>query len=243
MFKYAFDERLVDKPVHFGQAFARPSAKTLRKARNAAGPKLFTPEELKRILDAADVQIKAMTLLGLNAGFGNSDCAGLPQVALDLDRGWIDFPRPKTEIPRRIPLWAETTEALRKAIAARPKAKDAADADCVFLTHHGARWVRVQAKRDDASGKSHTSNVLSSRFSSLLKSLGINGHRNFYTLRHCFETYAGESRDQVAVNAIMGHVDPSMAAQYRERISDERLKAVVDVVRNWLFPAEAASVQ
>ena len=40
----------------------------------------------------------------------------------------------------------------------------------------------------------------------------------FYALRHTFETIGGESRDQVAVNHIMGHADASMAGVYRERI-------------------------
>ena len=44
------------------------------------------------------------------------------------------------------------------------------------------------------------------------------------------ETIGGESsRDQVAVDAIMGHVDPSMAAVYRGGISDERFRAVTDL--------------
>jgi hypothetical protein len=33
----------------------------------------------------------------------------------------------------------------------------------------------------------------------------------------------------------MGHVDDSMADLYRERISDDRLQAVVDHVHDWLF--------
>jgi hypothetical protein len=33
----------------------------------------------------------------------------------------------------------------------------------------------------------------------------------------------------------MGHESPHMATVYRERISDERLKAVVETVRKWLF--------
>ena len=53
---------------------------------------------------------------------------------------------------------------------------------------------------------------------------------------HTFETVAGGSKDQVAVDAIMGHVDATMAANYRERIDDDRLKAVVDYVHAWLFP-------
>ncbi len=90
--KFAFDQQMIENPVHFGHSFDRPSAKSLRKARQEAGPRLFSADEVTRILDTADVQLKAMTLLGLNAGFGNSDCAGLPQSALDLAGGWINFP-------------------------------------------------------------------------------------------------------------------------------------------------------
>lgn len=73
------------------------------------------------------------------------------------------------------------------------------------------------------------------QFKKLLNSLGVNGRRNFYAIRHTFQTIAGESKDQIAVNGVMGHADGTMSAAYRERISDERLKAVVDVVHDWLF--------
>jgi integrase len=107
--------------------------------------------------------------------------------------------------------------------------------------------VRIQAKRKPAqssevdspelTGHSIVSlDALSQRFRKLLDLLGINSRKNFYTLRHNFETIAGESKDQVAVDCIMGHVDPSMAAQYRENVSDARLLAVVNVVRAWVFP-------
>jgi integrase len=250
VFKFAFDQRLIERPVHFGQSFDRPTAKSLRRARHEAGPRLFSVDELRRILDVADVQLRAMTLLGLNAGFGNSDCGGLPKSAVDLAGGWIDFPRPKTGIPRRVPLWPETVESLREAIAVQPGAKDPADADLVFLTRNGVRWVRVQRKQTSgegtATGESAEAVVsldaLSQRFARLLRAIGITGHRNFYTLRHVFETVAGETKDQVAVDAIMGHVDPSMGAQYRERISDERLRAVTEYVRGWLFGTSGAAL-
>ena len=70
----------------------------------------------------------------------------------------------------------------------------------------------------------------------MLDKIGI--HRKgigFCALGHAFETIGCESRDQVAVDHIMGYVDNSMAAHYRERISDQRLQTVVDYVHQWLF--------
>ena len=70
----------------------------------------------------------------------------------------------------------------------------------------------------------------------LLGKLGLarRGH-TFYALRHTFETIGGDSRDQVAVDAIMGHSRDDMASVYRERIGDDRLRAVAEHVRRWLW--------
>jgi hypothetical protein len=58
---------------------------------------------------------------------------------------------------------------------------------------------------------------------------------------------ADESKDQPAVDFIMGHEVPHMSAVYRETISDGRLMAVTDYVRMWLFgdanPNAAPSAQ
>jgi len=226
VFKYAYDEGLIDKPIRYGQSFKRPSKKTLRLARNANGPRMFEAAEIRAMLEKASIPMRAMILLGLNAGFGNNDCASRPRSALDLPGGWINFPRPKTGITRRIPLWPETMAALKEALAKRPKPKNEADADLVFITQRGAAWAP----------KKGIDSAITKEMRKLLDSLGINGHRNFYGLRHTLETIGGDSRDQVAVDAIMGHARDDMATAYRERISDERLRAVVDHVRRWLFP-------
>jgi integrase len=128
------DEDLVEKAVKFGKQFAKPGKKTQRLHRAQNGPRMFEAHELRTILARAKPQMRAMILLGINCGFGNSDVSALPQRAVNLETGWIDFPRPKTGIPRRCPLWPETVTAIREALARRVAPKDPADEGLVFLT-------------------------------------------------------------------------------------------------------------
>ncbi len=100
----------------------------------------------------------------------------------------------------------------------------------MFVTSKGGSWHK---KIED--------NPISKEMRKLLDSLKIDGHRNFYALRHTFETIGGEAKDQIAVDHIMGHARDDMASVYHERISDVRLKAVTDYVRNWLFVEASAT--
>ena len=228
IFKYAYDAGLIDRPVRFGPLFRSPSNRVIQKTRRDNGPRMFEASEIRQMLDAARPLPKAMILLGINCAFGNNDCALLPKSALDLDGGWVDFPRPKTEAPRRCPLWPETVEALAAAIAVRPAPQDPGDNDLVFVTTYGNRWVRL-------NGTSWTDAVTIMTRELLTKLELKRPGLNFYALRHTFETVAGESLDQVGTNAIMGHVDSSMAGHYRERVTDDRLRAVVKHIHEWLF--------
>ncbi len=236
LFKYGWDQGIVDHPPRYGQSFNKPSRKTLRVARAAKGLRMFEAAELRKILEAAGTPMRAFVLLGLNCGYGATDIANLSLTAIDLSGGWIDYPRPKTGIPRRCPLWHESTAAVEAAIAMRPEPKDPEDERLAFLTAYGRRWVRTNrvtdhgATPDDAIGK---------EFIKLLTTLKLKrSGLGFYALRHTFRTVADECGDQTATNFIMGHHDASMAAMYRERISDERLRAVVEHVRKWLFGSE-----
>jgi len=182
------------------------------------------------MLDAAGQPLEAMLLQGINGGFGNTDEGALPISALDLDTGYVDCPRPKTAVSRRCPLWPETVIAVKAALASRPKPKDEASKRLVFVTKYGKLWE-----------KEGSDNPVTKETAKLLKNLKL--HRpglGFYALRHTFETIGGESRDQVAVDRIMGRARDDVAGEYRERISDERLEAVTDHVRYWLFGDAAA---
>ena len=233
IFKWGYDEGLIDRPVRFGQGFRAPSKREPRraKAQNGNGPRMFEADEIRQMLDAATPHFRAMILLGINCGFGNNDCATLTLSALDLEDGWVDHPRPKTGTERRCPLWPETVQALRETIAKRRAPKEPAHKDLVFLTQQGNPWVQLRG-----SGWNDAVTIICRE---LLAKLGLKRPgRNFYALRHTFETIGGESIDQVAVNYIMGHEDQSMAAVYRERISDDRLVAVTHHVHEWLYGSE-----
>lgn len=221
IFKYAYDAELIDRPVRFGADFKRPSAKSIRRQRT---PKMFEAAEIRTMLDNAGPTLKAMILLGVNCGFGCTDCGSLPRHALNLESGWVEFPRPKTGTLRRIPLWPETVDAIRAALEVRPKPADKKLAGLIFLTRTGQSWNK------------DTTRYLTDQFAKFLKPLGLHqSGRGFYTFRHVFETIGGEGRDQVAVDAVMGHERGEMASHYRERVSDDRLQAVVNTVRAWLF--------
>jgi len=244
IFTYGFESGLLDKPIRYGPTFKVPNRKTLRKVKKVHGPRMFEADELLRIIKAAEQPIKAMVILAANSGMGNHDLATLPMSALDLERGWIDFARPKTEIDRKIPLWPETIAAIKEWLADRPEAKREEDAGLVFLTRQRRAWFRggrfVDGEEGGPRAKGFDSPV-SKVFKALLDSLGINGKRGFYCIRHNFETVAGDTGDQKAVDAVMGHTDSTMSAHYRERIDPERLRRVVEHVRTWLFAKEVQS--
>ena len=86
LFKYAWDVGIIDKPIRFGTVFRKPSKKSMRKARNDAGTRMIEAEDFRKLLATASTPLKAMILLGLNCGFGQTDVANLPFIGLDGDR-------------------------------------------------------------------------------------------------------------------------------------------------------------
>jgi integrase len=237
-FKYAVDEDLIDRAVRFGKAFKRPSKKTLRIHRANQGTKLFTRGEITRLIDGASQPMKAMILLAINCGFGNADCGQLTLSAVHLDMAWIHFPRPKTGLDRECSLWPETVAALRETLAGRPTPKSPEDADRFFITKYGAAWHQEKGSLGNRA--------ITHEFSKLLLKLNVIRKKrglSFYVLRQTFRTVAGEAKDQPAADFILGHETPHMSSVYREAISHERLMAVSDYVRKWLFGSVESNLQ
>ena len=244
LFKYAFDAGLVQTPVRLGPDFRPPAKRVMRQIRYEAPLQMFQPEEIHAILNLANPQLHAMILLGANCGFGNADVGLLPLNALDLQTAWVHFPRPKTAVQRRCPLWPETVLALQTWLQQRKPPKNRLLKNRAFLTKSGQSWH-----------KETFASPLSAEFAKLLKSVDLAEKQNaqkcrrkprppvyrkgrgFYALRHGFQTIGDEAKDPVALQFLMGHAEASndMAAVYRESVADPRLLAITRHVHAWLF--------
>lgn len=247
IFKWGHLSQILTTPVNYGDEFKLPTAAARRKALRQQGVKMFTAAEIRELLKStkSHPNLHAMIWLGINCALGNTDCSELRHSHLTFGKAgsWINFPRPKTEIDRRSPLWPETFFAIKAALQEvarkRRKTKDVPDdlADRVFVTSHGYPYVRINEHGT-------TIDSIAMQFSRLIRDRGI--HRpglGFYALRHTFRTVADETLDFPAIDLIMGHsasdshgapFSVAMAARYRQKISDERLDRVSSHVRKWL---------
>ncbi|MCO8123422.1 tyrosine-type recombinase/integrase [Stieleria sp. TO1_6] len=230
LFRYSFDAGLIKSPVRFGPSFVKPSAKVIRKQRAKRGKQDFDANEVHQLIAASGPNWKAMILLGVQAGFGNRDVAELEVGLVDLKTGWLNYPRAKTGIERRIPLWPETVAAIQAVIESHPGGTDR-----LFVGHRG---------RDFCTENRTGGNRVTGAFKPVLKAAGFpEKGRGFYCLRRTFQTQAEECGDLVAVRAIMGHSDSEsdMSARYRQRVSDSRLQRTVETVWEWLYAGEVQS--
>jgi integrase len=123
-----------------------------------------------------------------------------------------------------VPLWPETTDAIKAAIAKRCEPKDETAKKLIFIGARGESYVCSNGYR------------VCQEFVRGLALAKVT-RRGFYCLRHVFQTIGEGAHDLAAVQSLMGHAPASndMNAAYRERVDDARLKAVTDHVRKWLF--------
>ena len=240
-FKWAADSELIPALPKFGPDFKKSSGGVTRRDQQQRqaerGGKLdFSSAEIRKLLTASSGWLHACILLGVNGGMGNADCGRLSTKFLDLKSGWYDLPRHKTGVDRRFQLWPETVTAIRAAMQERPISKNGEHDDLCFLTKTG-KPIWAESPTLGATGFLDS---VTRVFTALCSTCGVaRSQRGFYSLRRTFETVAGGSKDQVAVDVVMGHSDSSMAAVYRQGLDDQRLIDVGNHVRNWLFPPKA----
>ncbi len=186
------------------------SVKIIHKQRH-----VFTSEEIRRLFDLADIHMKAMIWLGLNCGFGCTDCAELKWSDLDLANSRVKLARGKTGVSRDLPLWPETIQSLGKI----PKS-----GRLVFHTLNDKPLIRTTYHTNkDGSSKYSNINLITSRFCKLVKKADIRAPKGtgFYTLRRTAATIAARSGDPFAVQRLLGHANLKMATIYVQDVSKQ----------------------
>ncbi len=171
--------------------------------------------------------MRAMIWLGLNCGFGCTDCAYLKWTDFDLANGRIKLARRKTGISRDLPLWPETI-ALLKKIPRR--------GGLVFYTNRGNPYMHSTLKiTTDGTEKYINVNLITSKFSRLIKKTSINVPKGtgFYALRRTAATIAARSGDPFAVQRLLGHADLTMATRYVQDVS-KQTDTVIENSRKFL---------
>ena len=221
----------IDRLPRFGDAFKPPTQSALDREREEQAARVLTAEQIRALLAAASPKLKAMILLGVNCGYGNTDCTKLVIGKLDLDHGWADFARTKNGIRRRNPLWPETIKALRDVLKARKSPASPDYAKRVFITRSGKPFFAYDVTHE---------------FEKLAVAAGMtHDEADFYDLRRTCASIGLQVGDDDAVRTILGHkrLAKDMLGVYnRLQVSDDRLRAVTGHIHDWLFTIAATPV-
>ena len=212
MYNWAVDNEIIDHSPRL-RAVKKITPKKVDKP-------TFTIDQIQALLENANIQMKAMIWLGLNCGFGCTDCAELKWKNVNLKSGRVLFPRGKTGIERNLPLWPETVQALKQI----PK-----QGELVFYTRRGNEWVRATiSKKKNGNEKYTKEDAVTKEFSKLMKKAKIQKPYGvgFYTLRRTAATLTARSRDPFAVQRLLGHADLKMATTYVQDVSEQTDRAI-----------------
>lgn len=228
---FHWGQKHFDVLPRYGDEFDKPGKRAIRMA--ATQRELWRPEEIRALLAGSRPALRAFIFLGINCGFGQTDCSGFNRAVFDLTIHWM--PRGKTGIDRRCPFWPETISAICNY--QRPEPKLGMESR-FFVTDRGAAWVSETITLDEGGAieKVAYKDNISQELKKLCVALGIK-YRPFYTFRHTFRSVADQVPDTTAINCIMGHAAGGMREVYTQLMGDgmRRLKTITDHIHAWLF--------
>lgn len=226
---------------------------SMRLARSRAGipdysARILTGEEIDKLLARSQPTFKAMILLGVNCGLGPADIGRLRWDMVDLEKGRLLFPRPKTGVMRVGYLWQKTRDALRRVRSLKHNRIVLAvrgEASLVFISRKGLPYYREREIHAEVNFEGKLTkklvgvvydNPIGCTFGRMARELGFKGV-SFYRLRHTFKTLGKKARDREALDLMMGHKDSSTGKIYdHELIGCRRIRRVARAVRRGLWP-------
>ncbi len=236
IFNWSKKAGLLDKAVDYGSRFVAPGLTVIEAEQEENGViRFFEREVILDILKIADAKMKVAILLGINCAFYPSDTVSITYSHIHLD-GLIlyhDFRRVKTRRRRMAALWPETVAAIEEyKDCHRPQSR----CDNVLLARKGKPYT-------SKGGQDH----LVKSFNDIAEKVGPRTPGvSLGSLRHTYGTVMDLVSDTPMVDLTMGHTSGTVQGQAKKSLQRriysqfnmnelKRLKAVADVVHDWLY--------
>ncbi|HEX5244369.1 MAG TPA: hypothetical protein VFW23_13985 [Tepidisphaeraceae bacterium] len=233
------------------------------------GKPIFTPREVRILLKYARGQLRAMILLAVSCAMSQRDIGELEWSHVDLETGYLDYTRRKTEMLRQAWLWPEVVAALKEVRddKARSKVANPAFENRVFRTRWGRPfWYEVKLDKPTKKGGTlKRVEHVSSEFRKLIARIDERRRkramkrgrkvplplsrfgRNFRALRRTFRTASEGAnispRRQNTIRRIMGHEFGDNDPHYLRAMPLARLKKVGQYLRQKILKLEDAPGQ
>ncbi len=231
LFKWAIGMERISS-VKYGPEFTPPRQEQIEVEQEEGSACRFIEQPvIASALEASGPRMRVMILLGINCAFnpGDSIAITLDHLKLDGEIPYHEFRRVKNGRRRAAVLWPETVDAVHNYVERSRRPADP-DEPTLILTQHGQPYTKK------SQGKK-----IGDAFRRLLEKSGahVDGV-NLGSLRHTYATVIDRHPDQSMIDLTMGHVGSGMQKRvYRQLNLDEleRLKAISDVARKWMFPA------
>ena len=235
LFKWGKEMGLYEKAIHYGPRLTSPPQHAIEAEQEELGTiRFFNREILLEATKVATPKMKAIILLGINCAFYPSDIASIAYGHLHLDAPipYHDFRRVKTRQRRMAALWPETVDAINEYLAFH---RPPNDSRIIFLSKLKKPYTKTSFGQ------------LTLAFNKLLERVGDRQKGvSIGSLRHTYGTVMDLVNDTQMVDLTMGHVAGTVRGRagksLQRRIYSQfninelkRLKAVADVVHDWLF--------
>ena len=183
-------KHMFTKAVEWGMARENPARKVKLFRENNARLRYLTPEEAKRLIDAATPHLKPILIVALNTGMRKGEILKLKWEDIHWKRGVILLTDTKNSQWREVPMNGVLTETLRDMMKR-------SDSPYVFMSWTGKPFTEVRKSFESAS-----------------RVAGIEDFR-FHDLRHTFASQSVMAGvDLTTVGEILGHKSIAMTMRY-----------------------------